>query len=87
VTGLLARLLMALHLATLVPAASLARVRLADRWLDVQRETAIRFAAPWQRERARMCGEVFALTGCHPAGWPCRYLSEYVDGEENVLER
>lgn len=82
--GMLARLMMALHLARLVPAARLARVSVADRWLDVQCETANRFATARQRERARMYGEVFALTGCHAAGWPCRYLSEFADGEESV---
>jgi hypothetical protein len=84
VTGLLARLVMTLHLARLVPAARLARVRGADWWLDIKCVTADRFATKRQRERARMYGEVFALTGCHATRWPCRYLSEFVDGEESV---
>jgi hypothetical protein len=81
-TGALARLAMALHLARFAAAAHNTAVRVSDWWLGVQCETANRLATPRQRERARMYGEVFALTGCHITGWPGRYLSEFVDGEE-----
>jgi hypothetical protein len=84
VTGLLARLVMALHLARLVPVARRLRMRLDDRWLGVQCETANRYATQRQRERARMYGEAFALTGRHAVGWPCRYLDEFADGAESV---
>jgi hypothetical protein len=80
-TGLLARLVMALHLARLVPVARRLRMRLDDRWLDVKCGTANRYATQRQRERARMQGEVWALTGEYITGWPGRYLSEHVDGE------
>jgi len=80
-TALLARLVMALHLARVVPAARLARVRISDWWLDIKCETANRYATPRQRERPRMQGEVWALTGEYITGWPGRYLSEHVDGE------
>jgi len=57
-------------------------MRADDLWLRIQRETARLAATRAQRERARMAGEVLALTGCYIAGWPGRYLPEFVQGEE-----
>ena len=84
-TGLLARLVMALHLARLVATSLYLRMRLDDWWLGVQCETARRFATPRQRERARMHAEVFALTGEHTTGWPARYLDEFAIQAESLL--
>jgi hypothetical protein len=57
---------------------------LDDWFLGVQAATANRAATMRQRSKARMYGELFALTGTHVAGWPYRYLSDYVDGESAV---
>jgi len=54
---------------------------LSDWWLDFKMRTADRYATSRQRERARMQGEVWALTGEYITGWPGRYLAEHVDGE------
>ncbi len=54
----------------------------SDWLLALQGRTADRVASARSRERARMWGEVFALTGWYGCRWPARYLAEFTDGEQ-----